>query len=78
MGNRFPKHAGIPYYLAHASRAYGLIDKESYTDLPTSVVFKQSDGQRTALVYNLSNFERPVRIYTRGKQVLKVIYQPRL
>lgn len=65
------KHAGIPYYLAHASRAYGLIDKESYTDLPTSVVFKKADGQRTALVYNLSNFECPVRIYTQGKQVLK-------
>ena len=66
-----PKHAGIPYYLAHASRAYGLIDKESFTDLPTSVVFKKKDGQRTALVYNLSNSDRPVRIYVKGKEILK-------
>jgi hypothetical protein len=65
------KHAGIPYYLAHASRAYGLIDKESYTDLPTSVVFKKKDGQRTALVYNLSNSDRPVRIYVKGIEILK-------
>jgi hypothetical protein len=65
-----PKHAGIPYYLAHASRAYGLIDKESYTDLPTSVVFKKN-GQRTALIYNLSNSDRPVRIYVQGNEVLK-------
>tara|TARA_B100000989_G_scaffold53931_1_gene36174 strand:+ start:4376 stop:7099 length:2724 start_codon:yes stop_codon:yes gene_type:complete len=66
-----PKHAGIPYYLAHASRAYGLIDKDSYTDLPTSVVFKKSDGKRTALVYNLSNAPRSVRVYVKGKEVLK-------
>jgi len=66
-----PKHAGIPYYLAHASRAYGLIDKEAYTDLPTSVVFKKADGKRTALVYNLSNTPRSVRVYVRGKEVLK-------
>ena len=66
-----PKHAGIPYYLAHASRAYGLIDKDSYTDLPTSVVFKKSDGKRTALVYNLSNAPRSVRVYVKDKEVLK-------
>jgi endoglucanase Acf2 len=66
-----PKHAGIPYYLAHASRAYGLIDKEAYTDLPTSVVFKKPNGKRTALVYNLLNTPRSVRVYVRGKEVLK-------
>ena len=66
-----PKHAGIPYYLAHASRAYGLIDKEAYTDLPTSVVFKKPDGKRTALVYNLSNNPRSVTVYVRGEEVLK-------
>ena len=66
-----PKHAGIPYYLAHASRAYGLIDKEAYTDLPTSVVFKKPDGTRNALVYNLSEEARPVRIFIKGKEVLK-------
>ena len=66
-----PKHAGIPYYLAHASRAYGLIDKEAYTDLPTSVVFKKPDGTRTALVYNLSGESRPLRIFLKGKEVLK-------
>ena len=66
-----PKHAGIPYYLAHASRAYGLIDKEAYTDLPTSVVFKKPDGTRTALVYNLSGETRPLKIFLKGKQVLK-------
>jgi hypothetical protein len=47
-----------------------LIDKESYTDLPTSVVFKKN-GQRTALIYNLSNSDRPVRIYVQGNEVLK-------
>ncbi len=66
-----PKHAGIPYYLAHASRAYGLIDKEAYTDLPTSVVFKKPDGKRTALVYNLSDNPRSVTVYVRGEEVLK-------
>ena len=66
-----PKHARIPYYLAHASRAYGLIDKEAYTDLPTSVVFKKPDGTRNALVYNLSEEARPVRIFIKGKEVLK-------
>ena len=66
-----PKHAGIPYYLAHASRAYGLVDKESYTDLPTSIVLKKANGQRTALVYNLSNSPRPVRIYVQGKKVME-------
>jgi hypothetical protein len=66
-----PKHAGIPYYLAHASRAYGLVDKESHTDLPTSIVLKKANGQRTALVYNLSNSPRPVRVYVQGKKVLE-------
>ena len=65
------KHAGIPYYLAHASRAYGLIDKEAYTDLPTSVVFKKPDGKRTALVYNLSSQPHAVRVYVKGKKVLE-------
>jgi hypothetical protein len=65
------KHAGIPYYLAHASRAYGLIDKESHTDLPTSVVLKKADGTRTALVYNLSSESKAVTIYVKGKIVLK-------
>ena len=66
-----PKHAGIPYYLAHASRAYGLIDPESHTDMPTSVVFKKPDGTRTALVYNLSNESKAVTVYVKGKQVLR-------
>ena len=66
-----PKHAGIPYYLAHASRAYGLIDPESHTDLPTSVVFKKPDGTRTALVYNMSNAGKVVTVYVKGKQVLR-------
>ena len=66
-----PKHAGIPYYLAHASRAYGLIDPESHTDMPTSVVFKKMDGTRTALVYNLSNESKAVTVYVKGKQVLR-------
>jgi endoglucanase Acf2 len=66
-----PKHAGIPYYLAHASRAYGLIDKESHTDLPTSVVLKKADGTRTALVYNLLNEPKTVTIYVKGKIVLQ-------
>tara|TARA_Y100001934_G_scaffold2744_1_gene4192 strand:- start:48 stop:2810 length:2763 start_codon:yes stop_codon:yes gene_type:complete len=66
-----PKHAGIPYYLSHASRAYGLIDVESHTDLPTSVVLKKPDGSRTALVYNLSKSTVPVRIFVKGKEVLK-------
>ena len=65
------KHAGIPYYLAHASRAYGLIDKEAYTDLPTSVVFKKPDGKRTALVYNLSSQPHAVRVYVKGQKVLE-------
>ena len=66
-----PKHAGIPYYLAHASRAYGLVDKESHTDLPTSIVLKKANGQRTALVYNLTNSPRPVQVYVQGKKVLE-------
>jgi hypothetical protein len=48
-----------------------LVDKDSYTDLPTSVVFKKSDGKRTALVYNLSNAPRSVRVYVKGEEVLK-------
>ena len=67
-----PKHAGIPYYLAHACREYGLVDKDSYTDIPTSVVYKKSDGIRTALVYNLSNTPRLVRVYVKGKEEMKV------
>ncbi len=72
------QHAGIPYYLAHASRAFGLIDKESYTDLPTSVVFKKADGKRTALVHNLSQEPRTVRVFVKGKEILKGILPPRV
>ena len=71
-----PKTCRYSLLSGSSSRAYVLIDKESYTDLPTSVVFKKN-GQRTALVYNLSNSDRPVRIYVQGKEVLKAIYPPR-
>lgn len=71
-----PLHAGIPYYLAHACRFFGLIDKESYSDLPTSVVLKKSDGKRTVLVCNLSNHSRAFHVYVRGKEVLKSTLSP--
>ena len=71
------QHAGIPYYLAHASRAYGLIDPESHTDLPTSVVLKKPDGTRTALVYNLSSEGKVVTVYVKGEQVLRGQLKPK-
>ena len=72
-----PKHSGIPYYLAHVSRAYGLVDMESHTTLPTSVVLKRPDGRRTALLYNLANEKKVVAIFVQGKEVLKGTLPPK-
>ena len=35
------------------------------------MVLKKPDGSRTALVYNLSKSTVPVRIFVKGKEVLK-------
>ncbi|MEM7456104.1 MAG: glycosyl hydrolase, partial [Planctomycetota bacterium] len=64
-----PRFAGTPYYLAHACRAYGFVDADAYTDLPTSLVMKTSDGRRTAIVYNAGNVDRTIAIYVYGRKV---------
>lgn len=71
------KHAGIPYYLAHASRVYGFVDPESHADLPTSVVLKRPDGKRTVLVYNISNQDQVVTVYVKGKPVMRGSLAPK-
>jgi len=61
---------GITYYLAHASRSYGVQDYDYYTSIPSSAVYYNStNGVRTAVIYNPQSTMQTATIYDNGTSV---------
>jgi endoglucanase Acf2 len=58
---------GPTYYRIHAGRALGTIDWASWTDIPTSTVYKDAAGKPVVAVYNMSGEEKTGTLYLNGK-----------
>ncbi len=74
---RDAKEMAIHYYMSHSMRNLGLVDWDSHTSSPTSMVFfNDKTKTRTAVVWNPTATEQTFDVYVKGKAVGKVIAKP--
>lgn len=70
--NKATAHAkdesGPTYYRIHAGRSLGTIDWNSWTDIPTSTVYRNAAGQAVVAVYNTSGQDQACNLYENGKK----------
>ena len=71
-GNKPTAHAkdesGPSYYRIHAGRSLGKIDWNSWTDIPTSTVYRDGAGKAVVAVYNTSDKAQTCNLYESGKK----------
>ncbi len=71
------EESGPTYYRIHAGRSLGTIDWNSWTDLPTSTVYKDASGEPVVAVYNTSDEEKTCRLFADGKNTATFQVPPR-
>jgi len=63
------KHATLTYYFTHSMRSLGNIEWNYHTSIPTSTVFKNSNGEITAVIYNPMQNETEVDIFSENAKI---------
>ena len=60
--------SGPSYYRIHAGRNLGTIDWNSWTNIPTSTVYRDAAGRAVVAVYNTSDATQTCHLYEKGAQ----------
>ena len=77
-GAAHSKDESVPsYYRIHAGRSLGTIDWNSWTDIPTSTVYKNAAGKAVVAVYNTSGEAQTCNLYQNGKKTASFSVPPR-
>jgi hypothetical protein len=69
---------GPSYWRIHAARALGRMANDAWTDVPTTMVWRDSTSRKlTVAAWNASDHDRPCRVFDQGRQVASIMLPAR-
>ncbi|HRR05882.1 MAG TPA: glycosyl hydrolase [Victivallales bacterium] len=72
------KHATLTYYFSHSMLSLGQIEWNYHTSIPTSTVFKNSNGEITAVIYNPGQNEISADIFSGNAKIATTKVSPKV